>query len=263
MNSLLQVRLEQLLLDSANQPRLDELDDDYVKQLADVPDLWPPITVVWKDDLYSVVDGFHRVEAAVRLQLPTIAATVLEMPADGDLLTLGFDINSRHGRALTAQDRQKYARHYLRKDPKVSDREISRRSGISAATVAKLRREMEPGAQIEQSLERFGADGRIYVPNRKPGELPDQSIGQSVSDGLRGLLGRRERRQMREAARYLQRLRVSLSDARDLKGWTSAEDVAKSCTEILGEAEARDLAIEMLPLVFDLANILETLSPSK
>jgi ParB-like chromosome segregation protein Spo0J len=256
--------LSAIVVDDANQPRTDELDEEYIEQLAAIPELWPPVAVVKADNgSYLLTDGFHRLEAARRLDLREIPVTVLPMPADGDLQSLGFDFNAKHGRPLTLVDRKEQAARLLRRDPSQSDRSISQRCGIAASTVATIRSRLEQGAEIEQSEERVGADGRTYTrPDRRPGELPDKPLGQLVGDGIKGLFDPRERREQRETARYLQRLKIALADALDLPGWKSPEAIAQACVEALGEDQAQALARDLSPLVLDLVDVVELLEPT-
>ncbi len=58
-------------------------------------------------------------------------------------------------------------------------------------------------------------------------------------------LVKRERRQQRRIARYLERLAVALEDQRRLKGWETNEEAAEACRETLGEEQAGELAREL------------------
>jgi ParB-like chromosome segregation protein Spo0J len=252
-----------IIADDANQPRTDDLDEGYIKQLMEVPELWPPVKVVWLEGpQYLLVDGFHRYEAALRLELEELPATILPLPADGDLVALGFLLNAGHGRPLTRQDRARHVEHLLRRGPQQSDRLIAQRCGVSPATVGTIRNRLEQGAQIEHSAERVGADGRIYTqPERRPGELPDKPIAQLVGDGVKGLFDPQERRQMRDTARYLQRLLVALADSRNLPGWTSGPAIASACITTLGQEKAYQLACDLSGYVEELIEVMDTIAP--
>lgn len=252
-----------IVADDSNRPRTDDLDEGYIEQLMEVPDLWPPVKVVWfEGPQYLLVDGFHRYEAALRLELSEIPATILPVPGDGDLVALGFLLNAGHGRPLARRDRTRHVEHLLRKAPGQSDRLIAQRCGVSPATVSKIRSRMEQGAQIEPSAERIGADGRIYTrPERRPGELPDKTLGQLVGDGVKGLFDPQERRQMRETTRYLERLLVALADSRELPGWTSAPAIASACVTTLGQEKAYNLACNLSTFVGELLEVVDTIAP--
>lgn len=263
MKADVRVLVSSVTADDANQPRSDDLDEDYIRQLMDVPELWPPVKVVlFGGDRYLLVDGFHRYEAALRLELEDIAATVLPVPGDGDLVALGFQLNAGHGRPLTRNDRTRHAEHLLKTVPNQSDRLIAQRCGISPATVGSIRSRLERGDQIEPTTERVGADGRVYSqPERRPGTLPDKSLGQLVGDGVKGLFDPPARRQMRETARYLQRLSIALADSQQLSGWTDPQSIATACVETFGEDRAHQLACDLSTHLDDIIDVIDTIAP--
>jgi hypothetical protein len=261
--SIVRMPLLSIIADDGNQPRTDDLDDAYVDQLAEIPEQWPPLTVVpHTEGAYWLVDGFHRLEAASRLGLDTVLVSVSPMPADGDLATLGFNLNAKHGRPLTLADRRRQAQRLLERDPRQSDRSISERCGIAASTVARIREQLVTGAQIEQSAERVGSDGRTYrPPDQKPGELPDKSLGQFVGDGIAGILDPKSR-EKREVARYLQRLLVALEDSRQFEVWATTQDAVSACVEVLGMDRAQKLAADLTPLLYDVIDGVDTIAPA-
>lgn len=263
MTAQLELPLDAVVADDANQPRLDNLDEDHMDQLALAVEQWPPITVASDGARYFLVDGFHRVETAKRLGLTHITATTIPMPGDGDLASLGFDLNAKHGRPLSLQDRRNQAVRLLRKDPRQSDRSLSQRCGIAASTVATIRRELEEGAQIEHPVDRLGSDGKAYsVPERQPGELPGKSLGEVLGDGV-SLFSSQERREMREVVRYLQRLKTPLLDAQDLPAWESPEAAARACIATLGRERAIELARELDPPLTELIAFIDAMDSVK
>lgn len=95
---------------------------------------WPPIRVVQGEqpDTYTVIDGFHRVEAARRLGLATIRAEVLDGEAD---YSIAFEYNAKNGLPLSTEDRKAFARFLHKQNPELSWREIGRRTGLNDETV--------------------------------------------------------------------------------------------------------------------------------
>jgi hypothetical protein len=266
VNGALSVPLDSIVADDANQPRMDHLDEAYIDQLADVPELWPPIVVVATvEGRYTLVDGFHRYRAAEEIGLHEVPATVIAAPADGDLASMGFDLNSRHGRPLSLADRRAQAERLLRKDPAQSDRELSRRCGIAPGTVARIRRDLEGTDEIEHSADRVGADGRMYAAvARLPGELPDPSLGELVSTGLGRLFSPPDRREMRKTVHFFKRLSIALNDQYQLnEDWQTPEDAATACVEILGPEKARDLAHELAPTAKNVVDVCRVLLHKK
>jgi hypothetical protein len=241
MESSVDVRVQELTVDSSLQPRVGGVDADHVRALEETPEGWPPLKVVRQDAGYSLVDGFHRVEAARNLGLELIRVEVIDAPADGDLHALAFALNVEHGRPLSLTDRRAFADRLLRAQPYLADREIARRCGLAANTVGAIRERLEESAQIEQTTERVGHGGYVYRPPRNAGELPETDPVEAIGD----FFVKRERRQQRRVARYLERLAVALEDQHKLKGWETHEDAAKACRAALDEERVADLAQEL------------------
>jgi hypothetical protein len=235
------VKIEELTADPSLQPRISGIDADHVRALEETPESWPPLKVVQQDGTYLLVDGFHRLEAARNLGLESIRVEVVDTPADGDLRELAFALNAAHGRPLSLADRRAFVDWLLRAQPYLADREIARRCGLAANTVGTIRRRLEESAQIEQTTERVGQGGYVYRPQRKDGELPEADPVETIGD----FLVKRERRQQRRIARYLDRLALALEDQHKLKGWETHEDAAKACRVALDEERVAELAQEL------------------
>jgi len=217
--------LTDIHLDPDLQPRVNGLDESHVQTLMDAPDAWPALVIVLHNGRNVLVDGFHRYEAARRLGLDAVPVQVMSVPPDSDLTALAFDLNARHGRPLSREDRRAFAARVLSDNPAHADREIGRRCGLSDKTVASVRREMEVGAEIPQSPARIGGDGRGYTyhaPARQPGELPAEGIGEKVR---RVFSGNREQRAL---AGYISRLLVPLAELASLQ-WEYPADIADAC----------------------------------
>ncbi len=247
METTADLRLDQVLVDTSLQPRVDGLDADHVRALEEAPEGWPPLLVVQRGSQYLLVDGFHRFAAAQNLGLDTVPVRVVSAPTDDDLHALAFSSNAAHGRPLSLADRRAFAERILRKEPRLADREIGRRCGLSSNTVGSIRERLEDAAQIEQTTERVGRGGYVYAvetneEKRQPGELPEASFEEMVGDAVGNLFTSTERKQQRRVARYLQRLATALEDQYDLDGWENAEDAAEACRLVLGQDRAGELA---------------------
>src|SRR5262245_21861905 len=131
------------------QPRVGGLDAGHVRSLEETPDQWPPVAVVRHGSGYLLVDGFHRLPAAQTHGKDSVAATVLDVPEDGDLRSLAFRLNLGDGRPLALADRRAYAAHILRTRPEMSDRAIGELAGLSGNTVTVVRRQLEEADEID------------------------------------------------------------------------------------------------------------------
>jgi ParB-like chromosome segregation protein Spo0J len=208
-----------------------------VGELELVPELWPPIKVVKRDDRYLLVDGFHRLTAAKNLGLERIAAEVVQVRGDEDLHALAFQLNALHGRPLTRDDRKAFAARLLEINPECSNREVSRRSGLAQATVAKVRTELEAETRIAETHTRIGRDGRTYCTIPQPTQSTT-TLAQVIDSALTALdtTGRRR------LVRYLQRVADVLDEQWDVDTFETAEDSAQACVSILGEGKAQELS---------------------
>lgn len=241
MEGSVRIQIEELGVDLSVQPRVDGLDANHVRALEETPETWPPLKVVRQGEVFLLIDGYHRMEAARNLGLDTIQVEVADAPPDGDLQALAFALNAEHGRPLSLADRRAFADRLLRAQPHLADREIARRCGLAANTVGAIRGRLEESVQIVQTTERVGRGGYVYRPRRKDGELPETDPVESLSD----FLVKRERRQQRRIARYLDRLALALEDQYKLKGWETHEDAASACRAALDEERVAELSQEL------------------
>jgi hypothetical protein len=147
------VPLKDVILDEEVQARFG-LDEDRVKLFAAIyrddpesgqPRL-PPVTVIeTTDGKLILADGFTRIEAARRIGLEFIEASI-QPGTKRDAILASIKENAVHGLPLTLAERRRAAERLL-DDPvwaKESDRELGRRCGLDNKTVAKLRAERAP-----------------------------------------------------------------------------------------------------------------------
>ncbi|MFL6121805.1 ParB/RepB/Spo0J family partition protein [Actinophytocola sp.] len=131
---------------------------DHVQVLADAPDELPPI-IVRRADL-RVVDGMHRLRAA-RLRGEARIAVRFFDGDDQDAFVLAVRTNVTHGLPLSLADRKAAAERIVTSHPHWSDRMIATTSGLSAATVARVRRahpDLAPDIRV-------GHDGKVRPVN--------------------------------------------------------------------------------------------------
>ncbi|MEU9856336.1 ParB/RepB/Spo0J family partition protein [Streptomyces sp. NPDC047974] len=157
------VEIDQLL--PADLIRLGGISDGHVRLLADSELGMPPI-VVHKDTM-RVIDGMHRLKAAVLRGEKSIQAKLFDGGPEAAYI-LSVRANNAHGLPLTAADRRAAAGRLLDLCPGWSDRAIATVVGVSANTVAAVRRST---AQIAQSNGRLGRDGRVRPASTAEGRL--------------------------------------------------------------------------------------------
>jgi ParB-like chromosome segregation protein Spo0J len=131
---------------------------EHVRTLADTIGELPPI-IVRRDDM-RVVDGMHRLRAARMRGDERIAVRFFE-GGDDEAFVLAVRTNVTHGLPLSLADRKTAAARIMASHAHWSDRMIATVAGLSAATVARLRRERpEPAPEV-----RLGNDGKLRPVN--------------------------------------------------------------------------------------------------
>jgi hypothetical protein len=130
----------------------------HVAALAELNGDWGSILIWGIDNV--VIDGAHRVSAAKRLGLSTLAASRV-----GGSLTDAFikavRANSKHGLPLSLSDRRRAAVRILMDRPASSDRWIADVCALSAKTVAHLRAETAASSGLPPLDTRIGRDGKV------------------------------------------------------------------------------------------------------
>ena len=119
---------------------------DYAEDMANGA-IFPPVLVYHDGTDYWLGDGFHRVEAARKLEHETIEAEVLEGDARQAILH-GCGSNASHGLRRTQADKRRAVERLVRDNEwsKWSDREIAKAARVDHKTVAAVRRELLGGA---------------------------------------------------------------------------------------------------------------------
>lgn len=137
--------------------RMRPLDMGHVAALAEVPQRWPAIVVARRS--MRVLDGLHRVAAARRLGMKTIAATLFEGD-ENEAFVLAVRSNSDQGLPLSLPERTRAARQMLGFSPQRSDRAIGEICGLDHKTVSRLRSEAPPSGGDPHLDARVGRDQR-------------------------------------------------------------------------------------------------------
>ena len=146
--------------------RLQGADPEHVEAMAAVPGRLPPILV--HRPTMRVIDGTHRIEAALRRGEKVIAGRFYDGSED-EAFVLSVSLNIAHGLPLSLADRKRAAERIAVSHPQWSDRRVAAVTGISAGTVADIRRRVT-GA-VEPGASRIGQDGRVRPLDCSAGRL--------------------------------------------------------------------------------------------
>ncbi len=152
---------------------------DYAEDMA-AGATFPPVEVYYDGSIYWLADGYHRVEAARKLEHETIDAEVRE-GGKRDAIIHGIGANASHGLRRAQADKRRAVERLLCDEEwsTWSDRKIAKIAKVDHKTVAKVRREL------------LGAEFR--TPARPNGEIPrtngkpNTTSGSVVETLLKGL----------------------------------------------------------------------------
>jgi ParB-like chromosome segregation protein Spo0J len=170
----------------AHSPRLHGEDAEHVRALADAIADLPPIIVHRRT--MRVVDGMHRVLAAVRRGQETIEVRLFD-GTDNEAFVLAVRENVVHGLPLSLADRKAAAARIVSEFPQWSDRGVATLVGLAPSSVAAIRR-CSTGSDDHLNT-RIGRDGRARPLDaaqrrRRVSELiaahPDASLRQIAKE---------------------------------------------------------------------------------
>lgn len=150
------VQVEITSLTLGDSPRLAGENPEHVEAMVAAQGALPPIVV--HRPTMRVIDGAHRVYAALRRGEHTIAARFFD-GADEDAFVLSVWLNVAHGLPLALADRKRAAERIITSHPQWSDRRVASVTGISPGTVADIRK--RTAGPAEPVASRIGQDGRV------------------------------------------------------------------------------------------------------
>ncbi|MFE3996377.1 ParB/RepB/Spo0J family partition protein [Streptomyces goshikiensis] len=159
-------------LQPADSPRALTEHAEHLRALAVSENRLPPI-VVHRPSM-RVVDGMHRLRAALLRGRTEIEVQFLDGSAE-DAFVYAVQSNTRHGLPLTLSERTAAAVRILQTHGHWADRAIASVAGLSAHTVAALRRGV-PGAVQAPAEGRLGRDGKVRPLSTAQGRREAQRL---------------------------------------------------------------------------------------
>jgi ParB-like chromosome segregation protein Spo0J len=185
-------------LREADSPRLDGLDHQHARALAELDVELPPILV--NRSTMQVIDGMHRLRAALENGKDRIHAEFFD-GTDEEAFLLGVKANVAHGLPLTLADRRAAAKRIVQSHQHLSDRSIAITAGLAAKTVAAIRRRLSDSQPATTA--RVGRDGRVRPL--------DAAAGRRLAGAV---IAARPNASLREIAREAG---ISIGTARDVR----------------------------------------------
>ena len=162
--------------------RSDGLDSEIVQTYADrmeAGDVFPPIELVGDGDVFWLVDGQHRLEAAKQVNGEQISANITKGDRRAALL-MSFPTNAEHGIRRTNEDKQRKVLIMLEDEEwkEWSSRKIASQCKVSHTFVNKLRNHTGNVASMEAE--------RTFIHHKtgQPTTMNITNIGSSNGDLL-------------------------------------------------------------------------------
>lgn len=137
-------------------PRLSGVNLEHVEVLAAAESPLPPIIV--HRATMRVIDGAHRLQAAIRCGRPTVPVRFFDGD-ESEVFVLAVRLNIAHGLPLALADRKRAAERIIGLHPRWSDRRVASATGTSPATIAEVRRRV--AGEDPAAGSRIGKDGRV------------------------------------------------------------------------------------------------------
>lgn len=141
-------------------------DEDHVHRLAETDSPLPPILV--HRSTMQVIDGRHRLRAALLRGRDTIDVVFFDGSEEHAFIR-AVEENIAHGLPLNLAERKAAAVRIMSAHPELSDRMIATHTGLSARTIATLRRCSTE--ETPRSNAREGLDGRRRPLDATEGRL--------------------------------------------------------------------------------------------
>jgi hypothetical protein len=121
----------------AGAPRTDGEDQAYIRRLAEAE--WPLLPILVHQPTMRIVDGFHRVAAAMSRGVEEIDAYLIDGSLDTAFIA-GVEADVFHGLPPSLSDRYAAAARILQTRAETSDRVIAASTGLSVNVVCAIRR---------------------------------------------------------------------------------------------------------------------------
>ena len=164
------VSLSSIRSASDSQMRVSGTDPGVVAEYAESMEtgaVFPAIILYFNGTDYWPADGFHRIEAARRIDKDTILAEVRE-GGQRDAILFAAGANASHGLRRSQADKRRSIETLLR-DPewsRGSDREIGKACAVDHKTVGKVRRELTGEIPTDRKVtyrDRHGNESEMKV----------------------------------------------------------------------------------------------------
>lgn len=142
----IEVLIEDIKINHELYPR-DSVDQSQVNLYRQNLDELPPIILTKKD--YTLIDGFHRLQAHETEGRKTISVELRDIPKE-KILIEAIRLNSRHGKQLTLPEKKKLARLLFKEDPN-NGKELPKLLAVSSRSIREWTKEIRKDFKEEQT----------------------------------------------------------------------------------------------------------------
>lgn len=161
----MKLELSKIRTDGATQPRT-ELSHETIESFMEdmrAGAIFPPVIVFYDGKAYWLADGFHRVEAALRIDTAGTIEAEVTQGTRSDAQWHSYSVNQAHGLRRSREDVERAVRAALThpNGAKLSDGQIAEHVGVHQTTISRHRARLEPSTHaLHESPARTGRDGR-------------------------------------------------------------------------------------------------------
>ena len=163
-----------------------KLDTDNVEriQLANAEDL-PAIEVAHVNyngqDMYVVIDGYHRKDAATKRGDTHIKAIARTYADEDAIVNAAFEANSRHGLASSKQSRSAWAVWLHVKHPEMEQNDIAKKVGLVQSSVSRAI------AAHERAMQKLAAEA-VTAEGEEVEQVEDVDYNRAVKSFLKAMV---------------------------------------------------------------------------
>ena len=137
MSSIITLQINEVSIIDDFNVRADGLSQATIAQYAEIYKFLPPISVFKVDGIYYLVDGWHRIGAAKKLELETIQVCVVGEGSLTEAQDFADAANLQHGIMLTADQRKQIAVRFAKRHEDWTQRQIAVAMGCNHTTVGR------------------------------------------------------------------------------------------------------------------------------
>lgn len=123
--------------------RADQLSQAKIAEYAENYDRLPPVSVFKVDGEFYLVDGWHRINAAQKLEKMIVCVDVVGEGTMTDAKDFADFANVAHGIMLTREQKQAIAFRVINRHPEWSLREVADKIKVHHSTISEWKKQLE------------------------------------------------------------------------------------------------------------------------